>query len=132
MAQAGGEQAEADDAVGDHHVAQHGHFFEQQLVALGLHHEKFQAVPEGQFQLRRIPRLGDVFVDRAAVDGGDGGLDIRVGGDEDAHDARPELPGAFQQPDALFAGHPLVGQQQADFVGVLFEQLEAVLRVRRR
>ena len=132
MAQAGGQQAEADDAVGDHHVAQHGHFFAEQLVALGLHHEKFQALPEGQFQLRRVPRLGDVFVNRAAVDGGDGGVHVRVGRDEHAQDARAQLPGAFQQPDALFAGHPLVGHQQADFVGVLFEQLEAVLRVGRR
>ena len=129
MAQAGGEQAQADDAVGDHHVPQHGHFFVEQLVALGLHHEKFEPLPEGQFELRRIPRLGDVFVNRAAVDGGDGGIHVGIGGDENADDARAELPGAFQQPDAFFAGHPLVGHQQADFVGVLFQQLEAVLRV---
>ena len=119
MAQAGGEQAEAHDAVGNHHVAQHGHFFVEQLVALGLHHEKFQALPEGEFKLRRVPRLGDVFVNRAAVDGGDGGVQVRVGRDENAQDVRAELPGAFEQPDALFAGHPLVGHQQADFVGVL-------------
>ena len=42
---------------------------------------------------------------------------------------RAQLPRAFQQPDAFFAGHPLVGHQQADFVGVLFQQLEAVLGV---
>ncbi len=129
MAQAGGEQAEADDPVGDHHVAQHGHFFTEQLVAFGLHHEKFQALPERERELRRIPRFGDVFVNRAAVDGGDGGVHVRVSGDQDAENARPELPGAFQEPDAFFAGHPLVGHQQADFVGVLFEQLEAVLGV---
>ncbi len=105
-------------------------FSRQQLVALGLHHEKFQPVPEGEFKLRRIPRLADVFVNRAAVDGGNRGVEVRVGRDEDAQDARAQLPGAFEQPDAFFAGHPLVGQQQADFVGVLFEQLEAVLRVR--
>ena len=74
-------------------------------------------------KLRRVPRLGDVFVNRAAVDGGDGGVHVRKSGDEDAQNARAELPGAFQQPDAFFAGHPLVGHQQADFIGVLFEQI---------
>ena len=78
----------------------------------------------------RIPRLGDELADRAAVDGGDHGVDVGKGGDEDAHDARTEMPRAFQQPDALLAGHPLVGQQQADFICVLFEQLEAVRGVR--
>ena len=104
-----------------------GHFFDQQLVALGLHHEKFQTLPEDEFQLGRIPRLVDEFADRAAVDGGDHGVAVGEGGDEDAHDARTELAGAFQQPDALFAGHPLVGQQQADFIGMLFQQLETFL-----
>jgi hypothetical protein len=38
VAHPGGEQTKADDAVGDHHVVQHGHFFAQQLVAFALHH----------------------------------------------------------------------------------------------
>ena len=37
------------------------------------------------------------------------------------------MPRALQKPDALLAGHPLVGQQQTDFVGMLFQQLEAFL-----
>ena len=45
---------------------------------------------------------------------------------------RTELPRALQKPDALFAGHSLVGHQQADFVGVLFEQFEAGLGIGRR
>ena len=126
MAQAGGEQAEADNAVGDHHVAQHGHFFAEQLVAFALHHEKFERLLEGHFQLHRIPRLGDVFVNGTGVDGGDGGVHVRIGGDEDAEHVRAEVPGAFQQPDPVFAGHPLVGHQHADFVGVCFNELEAV------
>ena len=132
MAQSGGQQAQADNAVGNHHVVQDGHFFAEQLVALGLHDEKFQPALQGLFQLRRVPRFGDVFVNRAAVDGGDRGVHVRVGGDQHADDARTELPGAFQQPHALFAGHPLVGHQQADFIGVFLQQFEAVLRGRRR
>jgi len=62
VAQAGGEQAQADDAIGDHHVAQHGHFFAEQLVALGLHHEKLQPLLERQLEQGRVPRLGDIFV----------------------------------------------------------------------
>ena len=56
VAQAGGEQAEADDAVGDHHVAQDGHFFAEQLVALLLHEEELHGLLEGLFQLARDPR----------------------------------------------------------------------------
>ncbi len=132
MAQTGGQQAEAHNAVGDHHVAQHGHFFTEQLVAFGLHHEKFQALLEREFELRRVPWFGDVFVNRAAVDGGDGGVRVRVRRDQHAQNLRAQLPRLSQKPDAFFPGHPLVGQQQADFVGVLFEQFEAVLGIGRR
>jgi hypothetical protein len=38
------------------------------------------------------------------------------------------VPGALEQPDAGFAGHPLVGHQEADLGGALFQQLQAVLR----
>ena len=40
------------------------------------------------------------------------------------------MPGAFQKPDPFFARHPLVGQQQADLIGMMFEQFEAGCRVR--
>src|SRR6185437_13640670 len=88
MAQAGGEQAEADNAVGDHHVVQHGHFFAQQLVALVLDHEKFQSVPQRFRELLRVPGLGHVFVNRARIDGGDGGVHVRKRGGQDANGAR--------------------------------------------
>ena len=129
MAQAGREQTEADDAVGDHHVAEHGHFFVQQLVALGLHHEKFQGLLQRQFQFLRVPRLGDVFVNRAGVDGGDGGVHVRERRHEDAQGLRPELARALQQPRAFFAGHLLVGHQHADFIRVRLQQFQTVLGV---
>jgi hypothetical protein len=81
-----------------------------------------------QFQLRGIPRLADVFVNRAVVDGLDRGVHVGERGDEDAQDARAELARVFQQPDALLAGHPLVGHQNPDFAAVFLEELQPVLR----
>ena len=51
-----------------------------------------------------------------------------MGRDQNPDDAGRGLPGAFQQPGALFARHPLVGHEQADFVLMLFEEFEAILR----
>ena len=96
MAQARREQAEAHDAVGNHHVAQHGHFFAQQLVALGLHHEKFQPLLERLLQLLRVPRFGNVFVNRAAVHGGDGGVQVGERRDEHSQNVRAQRAGFLQ------------------------------------
>ena len=108
---------------------QHGHFFPQQLVALALDHEEFQAAFEGVFQLRRVPRFGDVFVNGAGVDGGDGGVHVGVGGGQNANDPRAKLAGFFEQPNALLTRHPLVGHEDPDVVFVLLQQLESVLGV---
>ncbi len=120
---------EAHDAVGDHHVAQHGHFFVEQLVALGLHHEKFQAVPERQLKLRRVPRLADVFVNRAAVDGGDRGVEIRVGRDQDAQDARTQCRARSSSQTPFSPGIRWSVSSRPISSACCFEQLEAVLRV---
>ena len=131
MAHAGGQQAEADNPVSDHHVMQDGHFFAQQLVALALDHEEFEASFEGRFKLRGVPRFGNIFVNRAGIYGGDGGIHIRVSCGQHPNDARLQLARFFEKPDAFFSGHPLVGHQQADFVLMSIEKLESVLSVRR-
>ena len=109
MAQAGGEQTEADDPVGNHHIVQNRKLLAQQLVALALNHEEFQSALECIFELRRVPRLGDVLVNRAGIDRGDGRLHIRVSGGQNADDLGPQLARPFEQPNALFARHSLVG-----------------------
>ena len=43
-----------------------------------------------------------------------------------------KLAGLFEKPHAFFTGHALVGHQQADFVLVLDEHLEALLGARGR
>ena len=57
---------------------------------------------------------------------------VRIGRGQDADDAGAELARFFEQPDAFLAGHALVGHQQADFVLVLFQELEALLGAGRR
>ena len=54
------------------------------------------------------------MVNGAGVDGVDGVREIGVGRDQNPDDAGRGLPGPFQQPDAFFAGHPLVGHEDAD------------------
>ena len=61
MAESCGEQTKADDAVGDHHVVEHGHFLLEELIALALHNKEFERAFERGFQLRRVPRFSDVF-----------------------------------------------------------------------
>jgi hypothetical protein len=43
-----------------------------------------------------------------------------------ADDVRAELPGAFEQPHAFLAGHPLVGHQQTDVIAVLLQQFQPI------
>ena len=101
----------------------------EQLVALALDDEKLKAVFESFLENRRVPRFGNVFVNRTAVDGGDGGVKVGKGRNEDTDDTGAQLARAFQKPNALFPGHALVRHQEADFVLVSFEQLQSILRI---
>ncbi len=108
-------------------MLQRRHFLLQKLVAFALEHEQLQPPPEGDFQLRRIPRLGDVFVNPAGVDGRDDRVQIGVCRGQDADDAGAQQPGALQKLGSFLPGHALVGHEDADVVLVLFEQLETRL-----
>ena len=65
-------------------------------------------------QLVRVPRLGDVAVDAAAVDGVDDGADVGVAGEQQANGIRMGLAHVMQQLDARHLRHPLVGHHHVD------------------
>jgi len=53
MTEAGASNPEADHAVSDHDIVQHGHLLLQKLVAFALHDEEFKSRFSGRFQQRR-------------------------------------------------------------------------------
>jgi len=50
-----------------------------------------QRLPHRQHDFVVVPGLGDIAVDFALVDGGDGGADIGITREQDAHGIRPAL-----------------------------------------
>ena len=127
MTQAGGEQSQADHAVGDHHVVKDGELLAEKLVPLALDDEEFQRAFQRGFERGRVPRFGDVFVNGAAVDGRDRRVHVGIGSRQDSNDPRLNLPRLFQQPNPLVAGHALVGHQNTQRVLVLLHQLQSVI-----
>lgn len=123
VADAGGHDAQAQDAVGDEEAVEGEEFFAQEEVPFQLEEEELEGAFEGGFQEGDVPGFGDVFVDGAGVDGVDGGFQVGEGGDEDADDLGAEAAGLFEQLDALFAGHALVGDEDTDFLLMVFEDL---------
>ena len=58
--------------------------FRQQVLALGQQVVVLDRLAQDGLQLLRVQRLGDVAVDAALVDGVDDGLDVGVGGEQQA------------------------------------------------
>ena len=74
----------------------------------------FERVANRQDDFVVIPGLGDVAVDFAAVDGCDGGCDVRIAGKENAHDIRPAAANLFEELGAIHFRHAHVGNDQVD------------------
>ena len=85
---------------------------------------QFQRLLHQQDDVVIVPGLGDVAVNFALVDGGDGGADIGIAGEQDAHGIGPFLPHLFEELRAVHVGHAHVGDHQID--RLLLEQRQAL------
>ena len=74
-------------------------------------------------QLLGLPRLGDVAIDAALVDGVDDGLDVGIGGEEKPGRLGADRLRPAEHFHARHAGHPLVGHDHVD-VGGRFQDFE--------
>ena len=63
-----------------------------------------------------LPRLGDVAVDVALVDGVDDGLDVGVAGEQQADGVGMCFAEAFEELDAGHLRHALVGHDDVDLL----------------
>ena len=70
-----------------------------------------------------VPRLGDVAVDLAFVDGSDGRGHVGIAGEQDAQRVWPALADFLEEGGAIHLRHAHVGDDQVD--RFLFEQREA-------
>ena len=71
-----------------------------------------QVVESGkEFFLGRIPRLHQIVVHAGFVDGIDGGVGIRVGGEQGALGERVHLHGFGKEVNAVHLGHALIRKQ---------------------
>jgi hypothetical protein len=96
------EQVQGVDALGE---------LGEQLLALAAQAVVVDRVLERDEQLGLVPRLGDVAVDVAQVDGVDQVRRVAVAGQEDGRDVQALAPGARDELDAAQVGHLLVGDQ---------------------
>jgi hypothetical protein len=81
--------------------------FLQQIVLLA-------GLVQNRQQLIGIPRLGDVAINMAFVDGVDDGLDVGVAGEEQTDGVGPIAANAAQKFDAADVRHALIGHDDVD------------------
>ena len=77
-----------------------------------------------QLLLGRIPRLQEVVVDLDFVDGLDGGVRVRVGGEKDTLGLWVDLDGALEELHAVHSGHALVHQEERRRVSPTLERFQ--------
>jgi len=82
----------------------------------------FQRMLHRQRDVVFVPRLGDVAVNLALVDGGDGRAHVGIAGEQDAYRIRPFGPYLFEKLRAVHLRHAHVGNHQVD--GILLEHLQ--------
>ena len=100
----------------------HGlHFRPQQGIPLTLHRKKFHRPPQCHFQLRDVPRLGDVAKNTALIDRADCGVDVGIGGREDLDDVWILIGNLRKKAHTSLPRHPLVCHDDPDLIGVLAE-----------
>ncbi len=91
-------------------------FLQQVVLFAGL-------VQDGQ-QLVGIPRLADVAIDVALVDGVDDGLDVGVAGEQQTDGVGPIAADAAKELDAADVRHALVGHDDVDWL--LVQQAQTI------
>jgi hypothetical protein len=129
-AEAGGDDAHAEDPVGDHQPMNDRELFPQQSVTLHLNGKELDAALERHFQVLGIPGLGDILVDGAGVHRPDGRIQIREGRRQNADDLGSQPPGPFQELHSLFTRHPLVGHHHGDFILMIVQETESSRGIR--
>ena len=72
---------------------ENGELLFEKTVPLSLDEEKFERAPERDFERGNIPRLVNIFIDRPGIDRVDRGVQVRIGGGEDANDSGAKLAG---------------------------------------
>ena len=86
-----------------------------------------EVVEDGvELLLGRVPRLEEVVVDAAVVDGADRGVGVGVGREERALGPRRDLGDGLQDRDAVEPGHPLVGEHEGDGLAALRQLADGV------
>jgi hypothetical protein len=128
LVQAGGDDAQPQNPVGDEHVLEHGEFLAQKIITLLLEDIELHGPVQGVAHVLDLDRFRDVAEDAAEVHGIHGDAEVSVGGDHHAHEARAKLAGALKELDPLFPRHALVGKQHADLFPVLLDEFEAFSR----
>jgi hypothetical protein len=85
-----------------------------QALALGEQIIMFDRLPQHGLQFLRLPRLADITVDIALVDGVDNRLDVGIGGKQEANRVGILLAQALEKLDAGHLGHALVRHHDVD------------------